>query len=113
MVQNIIVVDENDNIIDNKPRDIVDEEGLIYRFSALWIKNSKRESFLAKRAYTKTHHPGKWGPAVAGTVDEGESYEDNMIKEAEEELGLINIKLIKGPYGKSFGKYNHFTQWFF
>ena len=24
--------------------------------------------------------PGKWGPAVAGTVDEGESYKKNVIK---------------------------------
>jgi len=110
--KNIVVVDGEDNLIDNKPREIVDKEKLRYRVTALWLKNSKGESLLARRAYTKTHYPGIWGPAVTGTVDEGESYEQNMVKEAEEELGLKNIKLKKGPYIKINGQYNHFTQWF-
>jgi len=112
MVQNIIVVDENDNVIGCKPRDVVDKEGLMYRVSGLWIKNSRGESLLARRAYTKTHSPGRWGPAAAGTVDEGETYEENMVKEAEEELGLMNVKFEKGPHIGVSGKYNYFTQWF-
>jgi len=112
MTHNIVVVDEKDNVIGNKPREIVDKERLIYRVSALWLKNSNGEILLARRAYTKTHYPGRWGPAVAGTVDEGETYEQNMIKEAEEELGLKNIKLKIGPKIRISGKYNHFTQWF-
>lgn len=112
MTENIVVVDEEDNFIANKPRDLVDKEKLRYRVSVLWIKNSKGEILLAKRAYTKSHYPGRWGPAVAGTVDEGESYEKNIIKEAEEELGLTNIKIKEGPKVKISGKYNHFTQWF-
>jgi len=112
MTYNIIVVDEEDNLIDNKPREIVDKEKLRYRVAALWLKNSKGESLLARRAYTKNHYPGRWGPAAAGTVDEGESYEQNMVKEVKEELGLKNIKLKKGPHIKISGQYNHFTQWF-
>lgn len=109
---NIIVVDESDNEIDAKPRIEVDKQGLRYRVSALWLTNSKGNILLARRAYTKTHDPGKWGPAVAGTVDEGESYKDNIIKEAEEELGITNIKLALGPKRKRDGKHKHFTQWF-
>jgi len=109
---NIIVVDENDQITGAKPRDIVDKEKLRYRVSALLIKNSKEEILLARRAYTKTHHPGRWGPAVTGTVDEGESYEDNIIKEAEEELGLQNIKFEKASKIQINGEYNYFVQWF-
>lgn len=112
MTQNIVVVDEEDNVIEDKPREIVDKERLRYRVAGLWLKNSKGKSLLARRAYTKTHYPGKWGPAVAGTVEKGESYEQNIIKETEEELGLKNIKLKKGPYIKISGEYNHFTQWF-
>lgn len=112
MKQNIVVVDEEDKIIDHKSIDAVDREGLRYRVSALWIKNSKGESLLARRAYSKSHDPGKWGPAVAGTVDEGESYEENIIKEAEEELGLEQITVKKGPKTKSNEKYKHFTQWY-
>ncbi len=107
----IVIVDENDKIIDYKERESL-KEGEIYRVSALWIKNSKGEILLARRHRSKSHHPGRWGPAVAGTVDEGETYEENIIKEAEEELGLKNIKLQIGPKTKTEGEYNHFTQWY-
>lgn len=112
MKPNIVIVDEKDNIIGNKPRDVVDKEKLRYRATGLWIKNSNEESLLARRAYTKTHYPGRWGPAAAGTVDEGESYEENMIKETEEELSLQGIKLEKASKTQTRGKYKHFTQWF-
>lgn len=112
MKPRIVVVDEEDNIIGHEERAAVDEKGLRYRVSALWITNSQGDILLAKRAMTKKHDPGKWGPAVAGTVDEGESYEDNIIKEAEEEIGLTNFQMKKGPKTKSDGKHKHFTQWF-
>ncbi|GAF94063.1 unnamed protein product, partial [marine sediment metagenome] len=79
----IIIVDDNDKIIGYKERDTLKRED-IYRVSALWITNSHGEILLARRHHTKSHRPRKWGPAVAGTVDAGETYEDNIIKEAEE-----------------------------
>jgi isopentenyl-diphosphate delta-isomerase len=111
-MSNIIVVDDNDNIIGNKDRELVDKEGLRYRVSALWIKNSQGQILLARRAYTKSHNPGKWGPAVAGTVEEGESYEDNIIREAKEELGLKDLKLIKCLKIKNDNEHKFYTQWF-
>lgn len=112
MKPNIVIVDKNDNVTGSKPRDIVIKEGLQYRVTGLWLKNSNGESLLARRAYTKIQHPGRWGPAVAGTVDEGESYEENITKEAEEELDLQDIKLEKSSKTQTSGEYNHFTQWF-
>lgn len=110
--EEIIVVDDNDNVIGHKPREAVDAEKLTYRVSALWMTNSKGEVLLARRAYTKVHNPGRWGPAAAGTVAEGESYYDNIKKEAKEELGLDGIQFKQGPKSKAEGKYDHFTQWF-
>ena len=107
----IIIVDENDKIIDHKNRSNLKKEDT-YRVSALWITNSFGEILLARRHHTKTHHPRKWGPAVAGTVDEGETYEDNIIKEAEEELGLKNIKPKLGPKTRTDDEYHNFTQWY-
>ncbi len=111
-MNNIIVVNENDEVIGAKPIDVVDKEGLIYRVSALWIWNSQGDNLLARRAYDKKHHPGKWGPAVAGTVEENESYQENILKEAEEELGITNTEFKLGPKTRTNVKYNHFTQWF-
>lgn len=92
---NIFVVDENDNFIrfkDRVDRNIND----IYRVSALWIVNSKDEILIAQRKLNKIFDPGKWGPAVSGTVEEGETYLTNMIKEAEEEIGLTNFDYSAG-----------------
>lgn len=107
----IVVVNEIDKIIGRKERGTLIPSD-IYRVSALWVKNSQGDILLAQRKFTKSHDPGKWGPAVAGTVDEGETYEQNIIKEAEEEIGLKDIKPILGPKVRMTGEYNYFDQWY-
>jgi len=70
---------------------------------------------LAQRSFNKTHNPGQWGPAVAGTNDEGETYESNIIKEAEEEIVLRDIKFKKAGKLRRRGRLegcNFFCQWF-
>jgi len=111
MSEEIIIVDKEDNVIGFKHRDSLDSSD-IYRASALWLTNSKGEILLAKRSYNKKKHPGMWGPAVAGTLEKDETYDSNIIKEAEEELGLTNLKLEKGPKGFSNVDFVHFTQWY-
>lgn len=108
----IQIVDKEDNFIGLKERGSLNFEKDIYRVSALWITDSEGKILLARRAFDKKQNPGKWGPAVAGTVDEGETYEVNIVKEAEEELGIRDVKFKK--MNKEFvdGKYKHFTQWF-
>lgn len=110
--ERVIVVDENDTEIGTKEREML-SYGDIYRISALWITNSESQILLAQRKWTKKNDPGKWGPAVAGTVNEGETYEDNIYKEAEEEIGLTGITFALGP--KRFvddGLHRFFAQWF-
>lgn len=107
----ITIVNENDKVIGYKDRDAL-EKNDIYRVSALWITNSQGAILLARRHRSKSHHPRKWGPAVAGTVDEGEDYKENIIKEAEEEIGLKEIKPKLGPKTKTDNEFHHFTQWY-
>ncbi|MDO8507291.1 MAG: NUDIX domain-containing protein [bacterium] len=92
----IIVVDENDNEIGVKERSEICSDD-IYRVSGLWLTNSKGEILLAQRSFNKKTEPGKWGPAVNGTVEEGETYETNIEKEIEEEIGLTGLELQKSP----------------
>jgi isopentenyldiphosphate isomerase len=107
----IIIVNDQDEIIGHKERGTLAKED-IYRVSALWITNSRGDILLAQRKFTKSHDPGKWGPAVAGTLDEGETYESNIVKEAEEEIGLKNIQPVPGPNRRTNGEHNYFSQWY-
>lgn len=107
----ISIVDENDNIIGSEEFEKAKKER-IYRVAALWITNSRGEILLALRHRDKTHDPLKWGPAASGTMEEGETYEQNISKEAQEELGLKNISPKIGPKIKIEDKYNYFVQWF-
>ena len=108
--QTIIVV-KNDNIVGYKPRhDITSKE--IYRVAALWLTNYRGDILLAQRAFNEEHHPGKWGPAVAGTVEKGENYYTNITKEAKEELGITGLDFNKGPKEFSSDEYTYFIQWY-
>lgn len=110
----IVVVDAEDRVVACKDRNAL-EPGDIYRVTSLWLKNSKGEVLLAQRALTKKKDPGKWSCAVAGTVDEGEEYDDNIIKEIREEIGIsIPIEALqKGPNIFIHGNSNDFfDQWY-
>ena len=108
-----IVVDESDKVIGIKLRDDILPTDL-YRVSALWMTNSNGQVLMAQRSFTKKVNPGVWGPAVAGTIEEGEDYDTNIIKEIEEEIGLkLSLKqLTKGPKIKIKGARNYFVQWY-
>jgi isopentenyl-diphosphate delta-isomerase len=112
MKSEIIVVNEQDESIGYKDRYAI-VKGDIYRVSALWLKNSRGDSLLARRALKKVYDPGKWGPAVAGTVEKDESYEINIHKEIEEEIGLKDVKPQLGPKVRmsSIGR-DYFVQWY-
>ena len=88
----IPIVNENDEVIEYKERDDV-VDGDIVRITAIWITDQDGNILLAQRALTKKYSPGLWGPAVAGTVEEGETYEENAYKELEEEIGVKGFKL--------------------
>ena len=107
-----IIVDENDEVIGYKHRhDITSDD--TYRVSALWIENSKWEILMSLRGFMKRNNPGKWSAAVAGTIDKWESYDENIYKEAEEELWItwyIFEKWEKMHHTK--WQYRYFCQWY-
>lgn len=108
----IQIVDEEDNVIGHKKRGTLSQKD-IYRVAALWIESfDGKKVLLAKRALTKKKDPGLWGPAVAGTIEKGESYESNIIKETQEEIGLANILFKKFIKQRSIFPHNRFVQWF-
>ena len=111
----IIIVDENDTPIGAKPREALTADDC-YRVAAIWITKPGGDILMAQRALTKKHAPGRWSTAVEGTVEEGEEYFTNAVKEAVEEIGLmVNPKrLEKGPLMKiQTPERKRFCQWFF
>jgi isopentenyldiphosphate isomerase len=107
-----IIVDENDNPIGAKSSEEMNYSKDIYRVTAIWVTNSKGEVLIAQRSFNKTDSPGKWSGAVAGTVDEGETYDSNAYKELEEEIGITGVSLT--PFFKHYvdGYRKYFGQWY-
>jgi isopentenyl-diphosphate delta-isomerase len=72
------------------------EKGLWHQAVHVWIFNSKGEILFQKRAKDKDYWPGLWDISVAGHVSAGETPEQAVIREMEEEIGIkVNISQLK------------------
>ena len=110
--EKINIVDELNNIIGIKYRDEINYEVDRYQCTGLWVTNSNGEVLIAQRKLTKEKDPGKWSCAVTGTVAEGETFESNIYKEAEEEIGLNGFVFDLGPLQKNEKPRKNYAQWF-
>ena len=112
-MQEIVIVNEDDKIIGFKNRKKLCTSD-IYRVSALWIVNDHGQILLSQRDVHKKIDPGKWGPAVSGTIEKGEGYLQNIIKETREEIGIDLVKYAFKEIDKihTVLEYNFFCQWY-
>ena len=83
------VVDENNCVIKQLPRSEVHRLSLRHRSVHLLVFNSKGELFLQKRSMKKDCSPGTWDSSVSGHLDSGEGYDECVIRESKEEIGLV------------------------
>jgi ADP-ribose pyrophosphatase YjhB (NUDIX family) len=104
--EEIIVVDKDNKVLGTKPRSQISTSDY-FRVSGLWITDLSGNILLARRAEDLKHNPGMWDFAVAGTLAAGETYRSNIIKEAEEELGLTGLTLEEGPESYFVNKQNY------
>jgi len=58
------------------------------KVAMLWLVDEDGELLLARRADHKKQDPGLWGPSVTGKLEAGESFEEALVREADEELAL-------------------------
>lgn len=108
----IPIVNEMDEIIGSKERADLDYASDIFRSVGLWITNDSGDILLAQRSENARIDPNKWGESVGGTVEDIDSYEETVIREAQEELGLENITVALGPKQFINSEYKCFIQWF-
>lgn len=62
---------------------------LLHPVVHLHIFNEKGELYLQKRSPRKFIQPGKWDTAVGGHIDYGESVDEALRRETQEELGFV------------------------
>lgn len=82
------VVDENDRVIDQRPRSEVHRLNLLHRATHVLVYNHAGELFLQKRSMAKDSSPGLWDSSASGHLDQGESYDACARREFSEELGV-------------------------
>ncbi len=103
MVELIIQVDENDEIMSKRPKKDFIGTDIIFRTSDLLLFNPKGELLIQKRASMKKLYPNLYCFSVSGSVRDGETHEQTIEREMEEEIG------IKTSYKKLF-KFKSFNK---
>jgi isopentenyldiphosphate isomerase len=83
------LVDENDNVIGRKLRSEVHAEKLHnYRAINVFIRNKRGELWIPRRTAHKQLYPLGLDFSCAGHVESGQTYEETLKKEVQEELNI-------------------------
>lgn len=92
-VELLAVVNDRGEIIGNLPRsEIHGNPSLVHRVVHVLVFNTKGELLLQKRSMNKDVAPGKWDTSVGGHVSSGETLDEAVKREMEEELGITSCK---------------------
>jgi isopentenyldiphosphate isomerase len=82
------IVDEENRTIGVLPRSQMRGRRLAHRCTYVLVFNGRGEIFIHLRTPTKDVFPSYWDVAVGGVLAAGESYEQGVRREVEEELGV-------------------------
>ena len=88
------IVDDNDNIVGQATRQEAHTKGLMHRTVFFFILNKQGRVFVNKRAESKEFYDGYHSILFGGHVSKGQTYEDAVKREVQEEADL-KIKNIK------------------
>ena len=87
------LVDENDNVFGKKKRSEVYAENLSnFRVVNAFVVNQKREIWIPRRSADKMIFPSCLDMSMGGHVESGETYEDTLKRETQEELNIDTDK---------------------
>lgn len=90
------LVDEQGNVVGSATRrECHSGSKLLHPVVHLHVFDCEGRLFLQQRSMTKDIQPGRWDTSVGGHVDFGETVEQALLREAREELGLLDISPVK------------------
>jgi isopentenyl-diphosphate delta-isomerase len=91
------LVDEKGKVVGKERRAICHSNpDLIHPVVHCWIFNKSAQVLWHQRSYNVDEAPGKWDMSCGGHIKSGNTPEETMKRELEEELGLrrVNFKLV-------------------
>ncbi len=91
----VMAVDENDNDLEIVTRLQAHTKGILHRISVVYLVDDKGNILIQERVDGRRDH------SSAGHVDIGEGYLESARRELFEELGVVNVELIKIAKGLS------------
>jgi isopentenyl-diphosphate delta-isomerase type 1 len=88
-------VDEQGNVIGKATRaEFHSNPKMIHQVVHSWIFNKEGEILWQQRSMRKATSPGKWDMSCGGHILSGQTADETIIKELEEELGIKNAEPI-------------------
>lgn len=92
----IDIVDQFDKVIGQAMKEEKFQKELISRNVVAFVKNSSGELIIVKRSAKKRSWPNRLDLATCGNVNVGETYEEAIRREIEEELQIeIEVKMLE------------------
>ncbi len=88
-MEELDVVDDDNDVIERKSRKEVHEKGLPHRSVMFFVFSEDDEILVTQRSKGKKFFPEYWSVVLGGHVSAGDSYEDSLRREAEEEIGTF------------------------
>jgi len=82
------IVDDSDTVVGSASRGEVHRSGYLHRSTHLLVFDSHGRVLLQKRSGEKDSFPGRWDSSVSGHVDSGEWYDQCVVRETGEEIGI-------------------------
>lgn len=96
------IVDDDDAVIGRASRKEAHMKGYIHRSVLFFIFDPEGRVFVNQRTFNKEFYPGCWSIVFGGHVHAGETYEDTVLREAEEEAGITGKPFQVASFRKRF-----------
>ena len=82
------IIDDHGDVIGREKRSVIHRKGLMHLSVHAMIFNGSGELLIQKRSERKDSWPGYWDLSVGGHMAPGETPEQSLARETEEEIGI-------------------------